>query len=280
MKTKNIKTLILLITVYFISKPLTAQYAYFHLGGGYGLPSSPINSEGLSNLTVDASTVTREQVKLSLGKGVNLNGAFGYMFNDNFGAELGVNYLMSSDWEYKSTINNGPNASETEVNTIDASMTRINPMFILQTESSAITPYAKLGMLIGFGSIKSTFRSTEISFGNEFKFEAESKLSGGIGIGFNAALGANFEIGDNMYIFGELAIVNMSYSPANGELTKYIVNGSDNLSKLDMSDKKVEFVDSYEQSGTSPSTEPAKVLTEKYPFGSIGLNIGFKMTFN
>ena len=67
MKTKNIKTLILLITVYFMSKPLTAQYAYFHLGGGYGLPSSPVNFDGLSNSTDDGTTVTNEQIKLSFG---------------------------------------------------------------------------------------------------------------------------------------------------------------------------------------------------------------------
>lgn len=280
MKIKNIKTLILLISVYFISKPLTAQYAYFHAGGGYGLPSSPINFEGFSNTTDDGNTFTNEQVKLSLGKGINFNGAFGYMFNDNFGAELGVNYLMSSTWESKSTISSGTINSGLEVTTIDASMTRINPMFVLQSESSAITPYAKLGMVIGFGSIKNTFNTTENNFGNVTTFESAAKLSGGIGIGFNAALGANFEIGDNMFIFGELAFVNMSYSPANGELTKYIVNGNDNLSKLDVNDKKAVFVDSYEQSGTTPSTEPSKVLTEKYPFGSVGLNIGFRMTFN
>lgn len=280
MKNKNIKNLILLISVYFISKPLTAQYAYFHIGGGYGLPSSPINSEGFSNLTDDGNTFTNEQIKLSLGKGINLNGAFGYMFNDNFGAELGVNYLMSSAWEAKSTEISGTSFSDVTVNTIDASMTRINPMFVLQSESSTITPYAKLGMVIGFGSIKNTISSTQKSFGNELKIAGEVELSGGIGIGFNAAIGANFEIGDNMFLFGELAFVNMSYSPTNGEFTKFSVNGEDNLSDMDVSDKKVVFVDSYEQSGTQPSTEPSKDLKQKIPFGSVGLNIGFRMTFN
>jgi hypothetical protein len=280
MKTKNIKTLILLITVYFMSKPLTAQYAYFHLGGGYGLPSSPVNFDGLSNSTDDGTTVTNEQIKLSLGKGINLNGAFGYMFNDYFGAELGVNYLMSSAWESKSTTTDGPNNSAITVNTIDASMTRINPMFILQSESSAITPYAKLGMMIGFGTIKNTINLTDDNFGNAIKLEGEYEMSGGIGIGFNAALGANFEIGDNMFLFGELAFVNMSYSPTKGEITKYNANGNDLLSDMDVSDKKVEFVDSYELNGPQPSTEPSKELKNKNPFGSVGLNIGFKMTFN
>jgi len=38
-----------------------------------------------------------ETIKLSLGKGVNFSGQFGYMFNKNIGAEMGIGYVLGAE---------------------------------------------------------------------------------------------------------------------------------------------------------------------------------------
>jgi outer membrane protein W len=271
MKTKTIKSVILLMAVYLFAKPAAAQFAYFHVGGGYGFPSSTQNIDGLSNYTQNSNSISAEQINLSFGKGINLNGAFGYMFTDYVGAELGVNYLMSSSWQSKQTY-----GSDFEEIKMDANMLRINPTVVLQGESSTITPYIKVGMLLGFGTIervntdKSTFGLLEDTY----------EYTGGMGIGFNAALGANFEIGDNMFLFGEFAFTNMSYGPSKGSLTKTTIDGKDMLSTYNTSEKEYQFLDNYSQKGAQNDNEPTKSLKNYYSFGSVGLNIGFKMTFN
>jgi outer membrane protein W len=260
------------MAVYLFIKPVAAQFAFFHVGGGYGFPSSTQNLSDLSNYTQNGNTISREQINLSFGKGIYLNGAVGYMFNDNIGAELGVNYLMSSSWQSKQT-----NGSYYYEQKMDANMLRINPMVVLQGESSAITPYIKVGMLLGFGTIEMVATDN-----NTWGLDEEAyEFTGGMGIGYNAALGANFEIGDNMFLFGEFAITNMSYGPSKGSLTKSTNDGVDVLSNLNTSEKEFEYLDNYSEPRIPPKdNEPTKSLKNYYSFGSIGLNIGFKMTFN
>jgi hypothetical protein len=193
------------------------------------------------------------------------------MFTDYVGAELGVNYLMSSSWQSKQTY--GSDLVEIKM---DANMLRINPTVVLQAESSTITPYIKVGMLLGFGTITSV-NTDKSTFG---LLEDTYEYKGGMGLGFNAALGANFEIGDNMFLFGEFAFTNMSYGPSKGSLTKTTIDGKDMLSTYTTSEKEYQFVDSYSQTGAQNDNEPTKFLKDYYSFGSVGLNIGFKMTFN
>jgi hypothetical protein len=72
--------------------------AFIHFNCGYALNmgAQNINYYGFQNETIGSSSFSTEQVNVSLGKGISLGGALGYMFNDHFGAELGISYLHGS----------------------------------------------------------------------------------------------------------------------------------------------------------------------------------------
>jgi hypothetical protein len=72
----------------------------------------------------------------------------------------------------------------------------------------------------------------------------------------------------------EFDVINMSYAPTKGEVIEYIYNGEDRLSGLSTSDKETDFVDELSSGSSYNSWEPRKELKQKYPFGSMEINVG------
>jgi hypothetical protein len=155
-------------------------------------------------------------------------------------------------------------------------MTRINPQIVLSMEANKITPYAKVGLLLGMGSMSYTSKYDYV----DGVLEQTLLLNGGIAKGFTTTIGASYALNDKISLFGDLNLVNMSYSPTKGTITKYTEDGVDLLPSFDPIDKEIQFVDSYvEDDNIQPSiTEPAKALKIKFPFSSAGIHIGIKYT--
>ncbi len=279
MKKNYFKSLMILMFSVLNFSTAMAQGAYFTLGAGYNLPTSTQTLDALSfsNEFLTDNTTTYEQKYISLGKGLSAGGAFGYMFNENIGAELGISYLMGSTWECVTDYNSstsGGNAKFT--NQISSKMTRINPQIVLSMEANKITPYAKVGLLLGMGSMSYTSKYDYV----DGVLEQTLLLNGGIAKGFTTTIGASYALNDKFSLFGDLNLVNLSYGPTKGMITKFTENGVDMLSLFDPIDKEIQFVDSYvEDDNIQPLiTEPSKELKNKYPFSSAGIHIGIKYT--
>lgn len=279
---------------------------YVSFGLGYGLGLGSQNMTGFNDSTytetegslvnpIPFMKVTYDQINLSLGKGLCINGSVGYMINGNFGVELGLSYLLggkttSTQTNEKTTttqISKGEG-----ITSIQASMVRISPSIIIASGMEGINPYAKFGMTLGFGSfnIENTNTSTNTimlpgimdttiinkTFNNR-------EFSGGLAIGINATLGCSFTMSDNISIFGEFNMINMSYSPSMSEIKEYSINDVDKMSLLTtVAQKQTNYYESLEYSSTSTphtSDEPSQALKQSISFGSIGLNIGMKITF-
>jgi len=279
MKNNSLKSLLVLLCAGLNFSAAIAQGAYFTLGTGYNLPASTqtLDAMSFSNETITDNTTTYKQNYVSLGKGLSAGGAFGYMFNENIGAELGISYLMGSTWEcvtaYSSSTSGGTAKFTDQVS---SKMTRINPQIVMSMEANKITPYVKVGLLLGMGSMSVTSNSEYI----DGKIEQTLLLNGGIAAGFTTIIGASYALNDKISLFGDLNLVNMSYSPTKGTITKYTEDGVDLLPSFDPIDKEIQFVDSYvEDDNIQPSiTEPAKALKIKFPFSSAGIHIGLKYT--
>lgn len=124
---KKIMTLSMLFASCLFANNLLAQGIYVTINTGYGFGAAAANVPGFTNYTETTApnskgesitTTTNEQIKVSLGKGVNFGGAVGYMFNKNIGAELGISYLIGG----KTTANNdayttSDNSNSTTLNT-------------------------------------------------------------------------------------------------------------------------------------------------------------------
>lgn len=273
---KNLKLLSLIATftcILFVNN-LFGQETYMKINAGYSVNMSSQNLEYFDfyNYTSGSNSNTNEQVFVSLGKGLNFDGTIGYMFNENIGAELRLSYLIGG----KSTAKDDYDDGTTDY-TISSNMLRANPSFVLSTGLKAINPYAKFGLIIGTGSVNYEFEDNED--GDIYK--ANIKMDGGLAVGLNAAIGVNYTFNDNMSLFGEINMINMSYAPDKGVYTEATYNGADELPDMTTREKEIDFVDSYtyNQNDPPPESEPRKELKQKLPFGSLGLNLGLRIGF-
>ena len=266
--------LVMIAAISLFAINLSAQETYININAGYGLGMSSQNLYYFDfyNYTSGSNSSTSEQVNVSLGKGLNVGGTFGFMFNKNIGAELGVSYLLGS----KSNANDEYRGGKTDY-TISAKMLRINPSIVIASGLDGINPYAKFGVIIGSGTVIYEYNDNDDGDIGIFKM----KLNGGLAFGLNAGVGALFNLNDKMAFFGEINMVNMSYAPSKGEVTEATYNGTDALSDMTTSEKEIEFVDSYTYSSSNPpaDSQPSKQLKQKLPFGSFGINFGLRIGF-
>jgi len=264
-----------------MSSNLLAQGAYVNFNAGYGasMSSQTMGANYTSNSSSSSISSTTEIVSGTLGKGLNLGAALGYMFNENVGAELGLSYLLGSPTTTTSTTTTSTGKSTNE-STESAKMFRINPSLVVAASGKKMSPYAKFGVVIGSGSItdENSSKDTEDNSSSTETWVYD----GGMALGLSSALGATFELSDKMSFFGELNMINLSYSPTRGELTEWSINGVSILSDLPAGAKEIEFVESTSSSSNDPApdaTKPSKQLKTSHAFGSFGLNIGLRINF-
>lgn len=272
MKAKIAIALMVLVASLFSGR-IYSQGSYAKINAGYGLQMSSQNIDYFSftNFSIDTASSTQEQVKTSLGKGLVFEGAVGYLFNKNIGVELDVSYLLGTKTQTNQTL-----YGSRRNNSLSANMLRINPSFVVSCGFEKINPYAKLGLIIGFGKI---FYEDDYTSASGSVVSEIMELSGGIALGLNAGAGIMYHLNEKLSLFGEINMVNLSYSPSRGELTKSTINGTDRLPDLTIAEKEVDFVDSYTTDTNTPytHTEPREELKESFPFGSAGLNVGIKI---
>lgn len=263
------------LSISLITNGLYAQGAYVSLNTGYGFASS---SQSIQNRTSGSNSTTYEHANLSLGKGLNLGGAFGYMFNKNVGAELALSYLIGGTTTVKYNSISSSTSSSNSTNDLSSSILRFNPSMVISSGLDGINPYAKFGVIIGTGSFNVNMNSSNTSSSKTTVTKETTLYNGGLALGITASLGASYKINDKISFFGELALVSMSYAPTKGEITAYTVDGADKLSGLKTSGKMIDFVDTYtHNSSITPSdSEPDQQMKQKFQFGSFGLNIGLK----
>jgi len=157
---------------------------------------------------------------------------------------------------------------------LSSTMFSFNPSIVIAKGMNGINPYARFGVIIGMGSIIETIKYTE----NPNSSSTTMKLNGGNTVGLSAAIGAQIKLMGRISVFGELAMVNMSYAPTRGEITAYTFNGIDKLTSLKPREILTDYVETYTVNAnqTTPDNEPSKSLLQKFPFGSAGINIGLK----
>lgn len=269
----------------FISLFSIAAYSQFYInvGGGYNLGIATQSLLANYESTNDIEKI--ENVKTSLGKGLNFGLNLGYMFNGNIGIDLQCSYLLGDETTGESEDNFtffDINYYDFEKISIKSQMFRVNPSIIIASGFEKLDPYAKFGVILGFGSINLNYLDEEYENNQlEDKEVVKWKMDGGMAFGISSALGLMYHISDLISVYGELDLVGMSYAPIKGVMTEYTVNGSDQLPNLTTDDKEIDFVDdiTYDYNNPPSSAEPSKELKNYLPYSSIGLNIGVRFSF-
>jgi len=283
MKNQILKVSVLLTMVLLFTNNLSAQQMYASINAGYGLKmgTQSMFSDYNYNSTNGHSISTRKAIDVSFGKGFCFGAAFGYMLTKNIGGELNVSYLVGGKTKSKfssTTVETGLTTTfRTSDESVSANMFRIIPTIVIAAGLEKFDPYAKLGLIIGMGSMK--FENNVNDNGDVSV--TKNKMYGGVALGLSSAMGVKYNINDMMSVFAELNMVSLSYAPKKGKTTEYKINGIDQLPTMTTNEKETKFVKETTSDSSSPilASEPSESTRQKWPFSSLGLNLGFRINF-
>ncbi|MEI7490619.1 MAG: outer membrane beta-barrel protein [Bacteroidota bacterium] len=260
---KSILFIVFLVTM-AAAYPQGSYYVSLGIGAG-------INTARTYDLYAPAGATKVHPI--GLGKGFEPVLRAGIFVNDFMAIELGVAYRMG--FNTKIDVSTNLVGSPTGWNKFNGSMLQLIPAVLIQPDFDlgSVAPYARVGVIVGvLPGIKCKFdvtRGTVESVGL-------IKYTGGLSIGGTAALGCDFELSDNLSIYGEIYYDAMAYAPTKGKLVKYTENGVDKLSDLTTFEKEVKFVKDvtdFKKSDDSPDQQ----LKNSYPFNNMGITFGVKM---
>ena len=260
------KNLFLILAI-ALATTMSAQF-YAGLGVGYGFGAS----KRVLGQEINGTTTTN--LYGSFGQGLNIQPKLGYMFNENMGFELGINYFMGATQTIGKTT--------TGLTEGKSSGLILAPQFVLRTESGVYTRFGIFMPVMG----KTIITSTDSDWGGSgVQGDMEMESQGSFSLGIVGAVGYNIAISDNMNLFAELQYSAMSMKSGTSKYTKLEVGGQDQLANMDTFDKETTYVDELTASSNTSSNpnynkDAAKeALKDTAPFSAIGINIGITFSF-
>lgn len=288
MKTYTLSAALAIIAIITTTKTVNAQKTYLDVNFGYGFGANGTTGilYNTSSYETDINYSEKtENVKLSLGKGLNFGANFGYMFNEHVGIDLGVNYHLGSkttgtsieDISYydgwSGTYFEGYSKTE---ESYSSNMIQVIPSLVLAQKFETITLYSKFGVVMGMGSVTQEYLQKGHYDQIEESFKVINKQSGGFTAGFSASLGTEFHLNEKLSLIGEINYAGLNYSPTKGSFTTIEENGEDISHQFDNDFLNYELVDEVSYSSSSPGSGPSQHLKTAYSYSSIGLKFGVR----
>ncbi len=254
-------------------EPDSRFYLHLGVGGGIGLCDYDPCDEFDEDYGPTSDVLS--SVNFAPGKGFNVDLGFGYRFNRYFSAELDINdhfgLKTKTNVTYESIYD-----SYTKNTSYRAMVFSLIPSFVITPGLENYNPYARFGL--GIGIIPDIYY-TEVKTSGSTETSIEGRYHGGIPLGYSIAAGMDFNLTKGFKLFGEFDFTGMNYTPKYYDLTKYTVNGTDILGGLSESQKRTEFVKSYDKKENIPSTSPSKQLKQTFPVSGFGLSVGASYNF-
>jgi outer membrane protein W len=241
-------------------------------------------------VNADGSSVNVKSLNGTVGAGVKVNVTGGYMFNPYIGAEMGISYFHG-DKTMIGRLRSPQVISEenTYLRGFD-----VAPGIILTPNFQKINPYARMGLIVpiaGDLTIETMARQKNGGEqGTDILVEAKSEVKSKFSIGYFGAIGLNYPVSNNLSVFGEVEIKNLSIKSKSAEITKYsttaITDGQSQLvpgqqlADLPVYEKQFNFSDDYNQSTTTQPNQdaPRQIPTQFVNASGIGINVGIRFT--
>jgi hypothetical protein len=213
------------------------------------------------------------QEDYSFKNSLHVDFRLGHMVTKNFGYELSGGYLkpisVSDNNEFGKRIMNG-------------NFIQTSGKVILSIPVKQFDIYTKLGLNMALGKMTylqtiddGNFNSSGISVAS-----LEYEYKGPLSLGFNGTLGMNIPISRKLSFFTEVGFSSQVFSPKNGKMIAYSINGTDQLANNDYDPyySQIEFGDDsewYYWNSDDPS-QAQKLYKRNYSLGGYGLTVGFK----
>jgi hypothetical protein len=267
MKTSKI----LLIGLLLIGMNMQAQKIYIRAGLGAAV-STAAEIIGKYTKTSDSTHQTSYE-KSGIGSGLPFVLAAGYKLNDNFGFELGVDYFYG--FSTKPTGDNGMYSME---GNFHGQMLSLVPAVFIAIPIDKIRAYARLSLKLGVLNSVVGKEHQVSNYTEPADIEYTWKDYGGIAIGVQSALGADYALNDNISLFGEIQLDGISYAPKHGKYTEYKENGVDKMGSRSVKENNWDYVKTWTYPNSLPDDQPNEFSKINYPFGNVGLVVGVKYT--
>ena len=278
--TFQMKKLILLMVGLMIFETNQGQVAFLSIEGSYAFPAFKYAIVGVNSSKLGNNGYTFYDASFSLGRGWLPGTTLQYYFNDNLGIRLSGEYFS------------GKKVSMSEqsdiaiiIRTISHEYTckyfGIHPGLVLALPVGIFRPYFNLGVTVGKGHIvydeiiddKVNGVSTSVS-------KLEYKYSEGTLFGPWSVLGLDVKLSDRFTVFTEFDISSVQFAPGKGELIKATNNGVDVLNTYPVSQRQIEYSESYTTSSSvlPDETQPSKELIKRYSCGYYSCGLGIRIS--
>jgi hypothetical protein len=265
---------------------LWAQKLSIKTYAGYHLAQNPNNS---FNQTTFERATGGTDMQYSVGKvrwtsGIAAGIGFNYQLKPFLALELGAQYLHGAKSELynKRVVENVGEANL--IYTYYTRMVFLNPSLVLSLPQTKYTPYARVGLVLGFGNYQRELEDASNLNGGVSNIVLQTaKVYGGMATGYQAALGVRCSIKKSWSVFGEWQFQMINYAPKRSEITSYTINGNNALGGLSTRQRETEFVKNLDFPsdgfGTFNENEPTKSLAYSLPFSNMGLQVGVCYSF-
>jgi hypothetical protein len=269
-----------------------AQGFYAEISGGYGfgLGENQLGMETYTDLTGDESY--ERSINGTLGSGLNLTIAPGYMFTKYIGAELGINYFLGTETTLNESSSSNPELTGYSKTTAYSNQFRIIPSLVLNTGGDKLYGFAKVGFVLPvtgatFGMFDAEQNMTVTPGESIAKVDIETKTVGNFSLGFRGSMGIGYQVTDMISINAEAFYTSLHINANNRVVEKRDIGGVNTLEGLPTYATETEFVDELNSSSNNASTNPANFdsdspkeeITNPTNFSQIGFQIGVRFNF-
>ena len=226
--------------------------------------------------------------KASMGSGVQLSIAEGYMFNKNLGLELSMNFgIAPQKYTYSASgpVPNYYSLLSTNITQHAKLPIMLIPSVVFQTGGSQLNIYTRVGIVLPINT-KTTLHETDLydSTGGIFHLQNEKDeltidAKSSFSLGFAGALGLQYKMNKHFRFFAELSVISINVYIKEDELTQLLVNGSPTYNGYPTLQQVSPTNRNYSLSWSNPAsstnhTQAADVI----PFSNAGINIGIVFT--
>ncbi|RKS94578.1 outer membrane protein with beta-barrel domain [Flavobacterium limicola] len=257
---------------------------YFKLGGSYFMQTAATEfptvggNAALSKVYVGGELVSEESVTGSFGEGFRTGATVGYRFTDRLGVEMGINYYNSNDKTMVKRVDDGlvTLKSVGQITAFD-----LAPAIVLFLgEVKGFETYSKVGVIVPVhGDL--TIKTNAVAAPGVNVF-SKDVIKPNPTVGFQAALGTSFKLGNHISAFAELEYRNFTVHGKDKETTEFTINGTDRLSTRSTSQVHSNYTDRLDsnsnnsQFNTVDTSRPTDELSSYVGISGLGLTLGLK----
>ncbi|MCU0433020.1 MAG: hypothetical protein MUC87_06165 [Bacteroidia bacterium] len=108
--------------------------------------------------------------------------------------------------------------------------------------------------------------------------EQTVELYGNLSAGFYLSLQSNYNLGKHWFVQAELLAIGQSWAPAKRSLTRYELNGTNQLPGLDTWQKEIVYTQEVPASQSNPD-EPFQMESVRFMMNTVGLQLGVYRRF-